>query len=116
MRKAQWGRHPDTQMVPFDKGEHLMHYPEDYPPPYSTGLHWVPNYEFTETLRYVEYQRGRSAAYFVFRRHPRNTTVTFFMRDFQDLIPHLENGIITGMFTFCKTGQNYGCKLVKADK
>lgn len=69
------------------------------------------NYIFTDTLTYDHYARGRSAAYFKFKRTDGREVVVF-LTDFEEFVKLMVNGKISGNFTFCKRGQNFGCKLV----
>lgn len=96
--------------IPFDSDGNQLHYPETY---WGKTFHFRPNFEFQDTLTFTTYSRGRSAAYFYFKRTD-GTTVTVFMSDFCAMVPHLIDGRITGKFTFTKKGANYGCMLVEA--
>lgn len=109
MHTTGWGKTPDTQHLPFDKQGNQMHYPNPY---WAEGMHWRTNGVFADTLTYVGYQRGRSAAYFEFAR-TNGAKVCVFMADMDNIIPHMRAGYITGTFTFCKRGANYGCRLVE---
>lgn len=99
--------------IPFDIDGNQQHYPENR---YRDGKIIEPNFrdneEFKDTLIYDGYSRGRSAAYFNFERKSTGTNVTVFLTDFEDMIPVMINGEITGRFTYTKRGQNYGVKLV----
>ena len=106
--RMKWGKTLDTQMVPFSGDGNQMTYPDEWS---YRGLTWKPNSVFVDTLRYDSYGRGRSAAYFELLRTD-GTCVTVFMTDIGDIIRQMDHGVITGTFTFCKRGQNYGCKLV----
>lgn len=105
--------------VPFDHKGNQQHYPEvGWAGSYADGtgktvpVAWAPNHIFEDTLTYKEYRRGRSAAYFVFTRTG-GQQVTMFLKDFEQCLAHMVNGKITGKFTFCKRGQNYGCKRIE---
>jgi hypothetical protein len=76
------------------------------------GVIQLDNYEFEDTLTYDGYSRGRSAAYFSFLRSD-GRKVTVFLTDFESIVNHMVKGKITGKFTFCKRGMNFGCKLIK---
>lgn len=101
-------------MVPFDGKGNQMHYPEwtwvDGKP---TDPAMRPNEPFFDTLEYQSYSRGRSAAYFVFRRQVAGVNVVVFMSDMDDLIPRMTNGRITGTFRHLKRGQNFGTTLLE---
>lgn len=97
----------------------------DYPIPFNAKgdqLHYDDgrakmrdNFEFVDTLKMEGMSRGRSAAYFLFRRKSTGTQVIVFMTDLIDLFAHANHGCVTGLFTFCKRGQNYGCRMVEAE-
>lgn len=105
--QPQWSKDKQQYHVPIDGKGNQQHYPYHY------GGHggWIDNEVFTDTLKYVTYHRGRSAAYFEFLRESTGTTVTFFMRDFENLIWLIDKGRVKGTFTFCKQGMNFGCRL-----
>src|SRR3954465_11517199 len=125
-REMKWGgtgtapvvheRKPmSSYQIPFDlRSGAQQHYPEPRYTTDSLGKYiridpdFRDNFEFTDKLKYVSYQRGRSAAYFIFERESTKTQVTVFMRDFEKLIPKLSRGSVKGTFTFVKTGMNYG--------
>lgn len=71
------------------------------------------NYEFTDTLNYIGYFRGRSAAVFEFKREMTGTNVTMFMKDLDESLKYMVNGKLSGTFTFCKRGMNFGVTLLK---
>jgi len=96
--------------IPFDRDGNQLHYPESW----KIGLHWRKNEPFTDTLTYDTYSRGRSAAYFNFKRSD-GTELVMFMTDFEKVVPLMINGKVTGTFQFIKRGQNYGCTIA-ADK
>jgi hypothetical protein len=95
--------------IPFDDEGNQKHYPESW-----RGLQWRKNDPFQDTLTYDGYSRGRSAAYFNFKRSD-GTFVVMFLKDFEELVTHMINGKVTGTFQFIKRGQNYGCTMVAAD-
>lgn len=76
------------------------------------GQIWLPNCIFEDTFTYSTYSRGRSAAYFHFVKESDGKGVTVFMTDFNVMINKMIKGKITGKFTFGKSGQNFGCKLI----
>lgn len=70
---------------------------------------WKDNFIFQDTLIYSTYLRGRSAAYFEFISTTKNTNYTVFLKDFEEgFVMQMDKGEISGSFTFCKRGQNYG--------
>jgi hypothetical protein len=103
--------------IPFDHEGNQQHYPE--PSWDKVGdryvrmePHWRPNADFAAKLTYVDYSRGRSAAY-LNMKDENGKFVTVFMKEFGEMIPHLRDGAIDGIFRFIKRGQNFGCKLVE---
>lgn len=73
---------------------------------------WINNYVFSDVLIFDGYSRGRSAAYFYFKSTTDNRRYTCFLADFESILFEMKNGIISGGFTFCKRGQNYGIVIV----
>ena len=96
--------------IPFDINGNQMHHRYDY----GTFKEYKDNFEFFTTLTFSHFMRGRSAAYAVFTCSD-GTKCSMFLRDMEDVIPYLKNGYLTGSFTFCKRGQNFGIKLVRID-
>lgn len=97
--------------VPFDTEGNQMHYPYGC---YPDLKEFKDNYEFSTTLKFSYFVRGCSAAYAQFVSVS-GMKCTMFLKEFEEVIPYLKNGSITGDFTFCKHGQNFGVKLLKAD-
>lgn len=93
-----------NMQIPFDLEDNQLHYPDAY------HVEWKDNYIFNDTIEFITYARGRSAAYFIFKRSDDKKVIVFLI-DFCDMVKYLVNGKITGEFTFCKRGCNYGCKL-----
>lgn len=96
--------------IPFDVNGNQMHHRYDYGP----FKEYKSNYNFFTTLTFLHFVRGQSAAYAVFTCTG-GTRCSMFLVDLETVIPHLKNGQITGEFTFCKRGQNFGVKLIKVD-
>lgn len=99
--------------IPFDPttGE-LMYYPRDTwtvegrkPPD------WRDNSEFEDTLKFVGFERGRSAANAAFLRAD-GTRCTMFLTDLEAVMPQLFAGCLQGTFTWCKRGQNFGIRML----
>lgn len=117
--------------IPFDKDGNQQDYPQAWyvptgemrkykdwqnieretPETKAAGPDWVTNYEFEDTLELVSYGRGRSSVTFTLKRTD-GKTISMFVSDFFDAAHKMNNGKITGRFTFVKKGQNYGCKMV----
>ena len=84
-----------------------------------SNTRFVPNFEFTDTLKYNGYHRGRSSAKIGFLRLSCSTSVEMFLTDFDDMMESvgLNGQCIRGKFTFVKRGLNYGVKyLGRADE
>lgn len=96
--------------IPFDN-RGMQQYPYEY----SEGFHWEDNRVFDATLTLGGSCRGRSAAGFVFV-DGNGQQYYMFMSDMADLLFNavLDHGKISGTWTFCKRGMNYGLKLVQA--
>lgn len=96
--------------IPFNSRGHQLHYPE-----HETV--WRDNHEFEATLVFRGMARGRSAAYALFSDKKTGKDVTMFLVDLADVVMNkkIDRGIITGKWTFCKRGQNYGVRLVEEE-
>ena len=69
------------------------------------------NFEFEDTLEYVNYSKGRSSVGFEFKRTD-GRMVSMFLTDFHAIVPLMVCGKIAGKFTFTKRGTAYGCKRI----
>ena len=94
--------------IPFDANGNQLHDPDSW-----IGLEGRDTHVFEASLRYAGYCRGRSAAYMQFVRVDTRASVVVFLGDFDPIVERMVNGEVTGRFTFCKRGQNYGCCLVE---
>lgn len=103
-KSAKKGNYP----IPFDAEGNQLHYAETW----RRDLEWRDNHVFDATLRYAGYCRGRSAAYMLFVRVDTLASVVVFLGDFDPVVARMVKGEVSGRFTFCKRGQNYGCCLV----
>ena len=105
--------------IPFDADGNQQHYPESSwrgDPSLGqrerVGPDWRPNDPFEDTLTYVGFSRGRSAAYFNFKRAD-GKSVTVFLKEMDEMLPHMVNGKVSGVFRFVKRGENYGCTMMQ---
>lgn len=94
--------------IPFDAKGSQLHYP-------GSSNDWRENSEFDTKLIYVGYQRGRSAAYFIFKR-PNGQQVTMFLKEFDSIASKMIKGVLSGSFRFIKRGENYGVLPVRIDE
>lgn len=106
--------------IPFHpKTGAQQHFPEhDYEPtgdkerPYRrVEPDWRPNIEFEDRLEFTGFKRGHSAAYAQFKRSD-GTACTVFLSDLEAMMPRMAGGHVTGRFTHCKRGQNFGTRLI----
>ena len=96
--------------IPFRNG-HQLHYPDNYP----TLPEWRDNFDFTATLTFTGFNRGRSAAYAEFKNYLTGATFTMFLKDLDEVIKTcgIGNGKVEARWTFCKRGANYGLCLAQ---
>lgn len=93
--------------IPFQDGNQI-----DYEIYWGKPFEMVDNFVFEDTLTYTNYGKGRSAITFYFTRESNGKEVTMFASNLSEVIPRFVNGKLTGQFTFCKKGQNYGCRML----
>jgi hypothetical protein len=103
--------------IPFRaRNGDLLSYPgSDYERDETTGKYrpvdpeWRDNYQFHARLKVVDVSRGRSAARFVLEDLG-GTKYEMFMIDILKLTERGidPGGYVTGDWTFCKRGSNYG--------
>ncbi len=79
--------------IPFDANGNQLHYDD-----WKTHKR-IPNFEFEDTLTFSDMERGRSAAYFYFKRSD-GTKVVVFMKDMTEMIHKMFGGTVTGTFSF----------------
>ena len=96
--------------IPFDRDGDQLHWVDEWEVKHN-GAKMVPNFEFNETLTFDGFCRGRSAAYARFLKSD-GREVTMFLVELEEAIKHMTNGVVSGRFTFCKRGMNYGCKRI----
>jgi hypothetical protein len=95
-----------VHQIPFDEAGNQLHYPM------SQTTTWKDNYQFPDELQYISYARGRSAAYFQFESTITKRRFTMFLTDFDAIVKHLVDGKLSGTWTFCKRGENFGVQFV----
>jgi hypothetical protein len=101
--------------IPFNREGDQLHFATtgEYYGPTDRAFKWVDNFTFEDTLIPNGFERGRSAAYFIFRRMSTGTDVIVFLKDLCDMFPAMVGqGHVTGTFAFTKRGMNYGCRIV----
>jgi hypothetical protein len=81
---------------------------------YGSATEWVDNVPFEDTLIFMRFGRGRSAAHAMFRSDERKMFYTVFLTDLGSMIKQgvfARGGVVKGTFIGCKRGSNYGVKL-----
>ncbi len=93
-----WGKDLDNQWVPFGNGNQL-HYPDyhgqDINGKWISKVVWNANEVFHDTLIYEGFERGRSAAYFMFRRKSNSGKVVVFLKDLEPMFMLMQKGRVT---------------------
>lgn len=92
--------------IPFNKNGNMMGWSSSY----NANTIWVDNYEFEDTLTIIGSTRGNSSTKFIFKGSYEKRYEVF-VKDMFDMCLHMINGNVTGKFTFCKRGENYGLRL-----
>jgi hypothetical protein len=72
---------------------------------------WRDNVVFEDTLKFIGFSRGRSAANADFETSD-GKRVTMFLADLGDAMKQMFAGCLRGSFTYCKRGMNFGIKMV----
>lgn len=81
------------------------------------------DYKFDATIEFVGFRRGYGAGvkvivkdtdlrYINNKGEIHNIEYGVFLTDSYDIIMKMQNGFMTGTFTVCKRGQDYGIKLI----
>lgn len=108
----EYGEKKEVLQVPFnttwDNYKGLVSYPD-----YKVD-EWRDNYTFVATLKLDTYERGRSAAYFVWRDVETGLRYPMFLTFTEEVLKRarVTMGIISGEFTFAKRGTNYSIRMV----
>lgn len=76
---------------------------------------WKENFIFEDDLQFVGFHRGCSSAGATFQSLNDGKEYNVFLKDLSDMIlaDGFRCGIVHGLFTFVKRGQNYGLKYLK---
>ncbi len=107
----------DIQMIPVtrDTEEMLQYVGRIYEcePEGNDRYKWVANHMWSDTINVVGMERGQSAAHFVVKSEVSGKTYYMFMKDLLNMIlkTTIENGRVSGCFTYIKRGKNYGLKM-----
>lgn len=114
-----------TWMVPFDSEGNMVVYvdaraqwrwqngkPFEYG---EEGLTFKDNFVWPDTLKIVDYSRGRSSAIFILKSIRTERKYFVFMKDMMEILKYSELGMITGIFTFAKRGTNFGVRRLVLD-
>lgn len=76
------------------------------------GYKYVDNFEWDDILEYENFGRGTSAAHLYFKSTLTGKSYQMFLKDFENIVKRLVDGKVSGKWTFCKRGQNYGVKFL----
>lgn len=97
-------------LIPFTKNTNqFLNFPM-----FEDNIEWKENQIFEDRFKIDSFSRGRSAANFNVISEINGKSYTMFMKDLFDIIQthKIEKGIVSGFFTFCKRGRNYGVKMM----
>jgi hypothetical protein len=85
---------------------------EECGPRWNQEVIWAPNAEFDARLKFVRFERGRSAAHAVYRdAGDESWECQMFLTDLEELIlAGLDLSDIWGVWEHCKRGTNYGVR------
>lgn len=99
-----------SYQIPFDEQTgNMLSYPEVW-----KDIEWKDVYEFADTLTYFGYGRGMSSIVLFFK-DSKGIEYPMFISDFHDvmILSGMNDNRVSGKWTFCKRGQNYGLKMVQ---
>jgi hypothetical protein len=111
--------------IPFDKDGNLLHYfggdtdnELGKNKARRLGISLLPNYIFGATLKFLGFQRGRSAAYALFENCTNFKKYGMFLIDLEYIFHYcyFDEGFVWGFWTFQKRGSNFGVRLLKPDE
>lgn len=102
-----------TYEVPFDSRGWLMHYARKNGGYFSADK-WVKPHEFSAKLKLERMSVGRSSKLAIWKSSD-DIEYPMFISDLLYLIKNttIKKGVVSGVFTQCKRGQNYGIKYLK---
>ena len=95
--------------APFDTNGSLMHHPGSY---MQELKEMRPEKIFRATMTYTGFERGRSAAYTMWKDE-KGRTYPMFLAELHDTLPLLVKGSLNSTWRVTKRGQNFGIKLAK---
>lgn len=104
----------EVLQVPFNTTNEHYKGLVSYPYGWETVDEWRDNYAFVATLKLDTFERGRSAAYFVWRDVETGLRYPMFLTFTEEVLKRarVTMGIISGEFTFAKRGTNYSIRMV----
>lgn len=117
-REKQMAKNNKIEMIPVSRDtESMLKYvgcTYETMPDGTEYWKWVQNFLWSDTIVVDRIERGQSSAHFIIYSEISGKEYCMFMKDLLDLIKKhtVENGRISGCFTYCKRGQNYGIKIV----
>lgn len=100
----------------IDNGWALQHYAENDWRRRDNRTEWRPNNPFEAALTLEGQQRGRSAAYFLWRDEDTNTRYPMFISSMVDCLQNfavIEGSTDIASWIVVKRGQNYGIELYR---
>lgn len=103
------------QTAPYDFSGNLMHFPSlvwDQDKQKYVDPMWVDNKPFMASLYLGGFQRGRSAAYYMWE-NINGAKFPMFLSDMLDVVQNctIKNGVVNSLWHCVKKGQNYGIQL-----
>jgi len=100
----------EVRQAPFKKDGGLWHYPQLS----QDNLIWEDIEVWEAEMKMVGYNRGRSAAFFLWVDTEDNSSYPMFLTDMSEAVQQavMDHGVVDGSWTIVKRGQNYGLKLV----
>ena len=101
-----------TFKIPLDKQGNLLEYAPEWE---QNEIQWADNKVFTDTLAYDGFSKFGKFSYLIFKSTSNNSKYPMFLTDFGRVMQErvIENGRVSGYWTFVRRGDNYGVKLAE---
>jgi hypothetical protein len=81
-----------------------------------TNVVWKDNHTFVATMTFGAFVKGGAAASYIRMTDQQGRHYNMFLRELEKAIHHINNGTLSGKFTFCRIGISFGVKFLESEK